>query len=118
MNRSVYRVVGFLFEAGGLAGAVLVKAFFHLFFHPLRDGFGAKCLAHNFVLDFELTPARMIASDFLFSDLAVELADFETEQHFLLPGHERLHEESAIHVALVIDRHRQNVTTAHSIIGV
>jgi hypothetical protein len=116
MNRSVYLVVGFLFEAGCLAGTVLVKAFFHLLFQPLRNWFGVKCLAHNFVLDFELTPFRMIASDFLLSDLAVELADFETEQHFLLPGHERLHEESAIHLMLVADRHKQDVTTAPSII--
>jgi hypothetical protein len=38
--------------------------------------------------DFQFAPFGMFASDFLFSDLSVELADFETQQHFLLPGHE------------------------------
>jgi hypothetical protein len=96
---------GFLFEADGLAGAVFVKALFHLFFQPLRNWFGAKCLAHNFVHYFKLTPFRMIASEFLFSDLAVELADFQTKQDLLLPGHERLHKESAIPVTPVADSH-------------
>jgi hypothetical protein len=97
-----------------LAGAKLFQALLHQLFQPLRNWFGAKCLAHNFVL----TPFWMIASDSLFSDLAVELADFETEQHFLLPGHERLHEESAVHPPLVADRHKQDVTTTASIIDV
>jgi hypothetical protein len=54
----------------------------------------------------------------LLSDLAVKLADFQTKHDFLLPGHERLHEESAISFTIAIDRHGQNVTTAHSIIDV
>lgn len=64
--------------------------------------------------NFQFAPFGMFASDFLFSDLAVELANFETEQHFLLPGHERLYEKSAIPVTIMIDRHRQNVTTVPS----
>jgi hypothetical protein len=49
----------------------------------------------------------MIASDFLLSDLAVKLADFQTKHDFLLPGHERLHEESAISITIAIDHHRR-----------
>jgi len=61
--------------------------------------------------DFQFAPFGMFASDFLFSDLAVELADFETEQHFLLSGHERLHERSAIHATTVSDHHNRDITT-------
>lgn len=64
--------------------------------------------------NFQFAPFGMFAPDLLLSDLAVELANFETEQHFVLPGHERLYEESAIPVTIVIDRHRQNVTTVPS----
>jgi hypothetical protein len=112
MNQSVYLVAGFLFEACGLAGAVFVKALFHQFFQPFRNWLGSKCLAQDFMHDFEFTPLRMIASDFLLSDLPVKLADFQTKHDFLLPGHERLHEESAISVTIAIDRHTQDVTTA------
>jgi hypothetical protein len=101
-----------------LAGSELLHSLLYLLFQPFRNWLGSKCLAQDFAHDFEFTPLRMISSIFLLSDLAVKLADFQTKHDFLLPGHERLHEESAISFTIAIDRHGQNVTTAHSIIDV
>lgn len=99
-----------------MADAVFIKALLHPSFHPLRNWSRAERLAEDFLHDFQFAPFGMLAAESLFSDFAVKLADFEAEQDFLLPGHERLHEESTVPVTIVSDRHNQDVTTAPSII--
>jgi hypothetical protein len=109
--------LGFLFGGRPISGRGVPPAFAALAFPPTSEPVQSERLTENFMHDFQFAPFAMFASDFLFSDLSVELADFETQQHFLLPGHERLREESTIPAMIVSDRHKQDVIAAHSIIG-